>query len=134
MFMHCFHCECILCEAEKETPVVDYTELRRKQYCFYQEKIFGDNQLLVAKNIIAELEKIYSKYDKRVTDFYCNTLSEMVTTLQGPNAFMVSVPELNEFAEQVEENVRITYGIDHKHYKRFLFPWVMPETETKNIW
>lgn len=100
--------------------MVDYAEVRRELYSFSQEKIYGNDQLLIAENIITELKKICSKYDERVTEVYYDTLEKTLSTLQGPNAFMISVSQLTEFAKQVEENVRITYGIDHKYYKHFV--------------
>lgn len=119
MWFFGFHCECVLCESEKVASVVDYREVRKVLGDFYREKMYGNDQLLIAKNILTELEKIYCKYDKRITDLYDYTLANMVATLQGPHAFMVSIPQLNEFAKQVEENLRITYGIDHIYYKNF---------------
>lgn len=114
-----FTCECVLCESEKKAPVVNYDELLRLRATFDKERIYANDQLVLVKNILNDMEKIFCKYDERITNLYDSTLEKLVVTLQGPFASMVTASKVKEFAEQVEENLRITFGIGHKDYKYF---------------
>lgn len=114
-----FDCKCVLCETEKEEPVVNYDELFRLRTSLNSGK-FANDQLHLAKRYILDMQKIFCKYDERITNFYDKALEKMVVTLlQGPYALMVTASKVKEFEKQVEENLRITYGVDHRDYKFF---------------
>lgn len=115
-----FNCECVLCEMEKGGPLVNYDELRRLRESFNRVTIYKDGEMVVAKKIINEMQKIFCKYDERITNLFDYCLEKLVKTLQGPYASMVTVSTVKEFAKQVEENLRITFGVSHKDYKYFV--------------
>lgn len=114
-----FDCNCVLCETEKEAPAVDYKELIRRRDSLYASRVYGNAELDLAKGILLEMKQIFCKYDERITNLYDHTLEKLVVTVQGPNAFMVDVSMVKEFAKEVEENLRITFGIDYRDYKYF---------------
>lgn len=115
-----FDCECVLCEIEKEGPVINYERVLQVKSSLFNAPIFASDQLCLAKCISLDMRKMFCKYDERITNLYDKTLEKLVVTLQGPHAFMVNVTKVKEFAKEVKENLRITYGIDHKDYKYFV--------------
>lgn len=66
------------------------------------------------------MEKLFYKYDERITNFCDTTLEKLVVALQGPYKFMVTVKKVKEFADEVENRLRITFGVQHKNYQYFM--------------
>lgn len=133
-----FTCECPLCEVEKEGPVIlsGYDKLLSVQK-YLNETIHSNGQLNLAKYVITIMEKIFCKYDERITNFYGVTLKKLILTLQGPYAFSVKVPVVKEFATRVEENLRITFGTGHKYYKHIMeeiFPQLEMTQNAKTLY
>lgn len=114
-----FDCECVLCETEKEGPVVIYDELIMARTLLDREKIYTDDHLIKAKSILNEMRKIFCQYDERMTNLYDNTLEKLVVALPGPFACKLTVSEVKKFAQQVKKNLRISFGTDHKDFKYF---------------
>lgn len=114
-----FNCECVLCESEKDGEKINYDELIRRRDSLNQVKLYANEQLRLADGIIQDMQKVFCKYDERITNFYDHTLEKLVVTAQGPYALMVTASKVKEFEKQVEENLRITYGIGHRDYKYF---------------
>lgn len=115
-----FTCECSLCETEKVDPVTNYKKLFGLQESLTRETFFGNEQLDTSKIVVQNMQNIFCKYDERITNFCDTTLEKLVVTLQGPYKCMVTVAKVKEFAKEVEDRLRITYGVQHKDYQYFI--------------
>ncbi|KAG4065336.1 hypothetical protein HA402_012778 [Bradysia odoriphaga] len=113
-----FDCECLLCETEKKEPVVNYVELLHLRALFDREGIYKNEQFVRAENILDQMQKIFCQFDERITNLYDLTLEKLVSSLTM-HMSLVKVSKVKQFAKQVEQNLRITFGVGHKDYKYF---------------
>ncbi|XP_037025591.1 N-lysine methyltransferase SMYD2-like [Bradysia coprophila] len=125
-----FNCECSLCETEKDAPAVNFVELLGLRAVFDREGIYMNEQFVRAELILNQMQKIFCRYDERITNLYDLTLEKLVLGLTMHTS-MVEVSKVKQFAKQVEENLRITFGVGHKDYK-YLADEVLPRLNALN--
>lgn len=115
-----FNCKCSLCESEKEVPLIKYDELYHFKSILDRESELNDCHLLVIHKVIEIMQTLFYRYDERVTNVCDQALEKLVVTLQGPFGFNVNVSKVKEFAKNVEQRLRITFGTEHKAYQYFI--------------
>ncbi|KAJ6633649.1 hypothetical protein Bhyg_15674, partial [Pseudolycoriella hygida] len=123
-----YNCKCMVCGMERYEPVINYVELNERRAQLEMKNVYTDSDFECAMDILKNMRKIYHQYDERITNFYEFNLEKLLCTLDGPHGKMLSPSYVKAFAEQTEENLRMTYGVKHKNYRHYvekLYPKVL---------